>query len=84
MRTITYHISISENGTWAGDGKYSHSVKTNSNGSVNAISGSIFDCPASIPDGAYEAIENTLAEMEYPEVDGGIEFSGKAYGWVLE
>ena len=79
--TKTYLISISENDIWAGDGRYDHTTGTNDAGQ-ETVSGTIRDCPAVLADGAYEAIEDAITEMELPGA-GEIEVSGKTYSWML-
>jgi len=79
--TTTYDISISENGIWAGDGKFDWTIGENSDG-LQTVSGSIRDCPAVLADGAYEAIEDAITETDN-EMEGEVEVSGKTYRWTL-
>jgi hypothetical protein len=74
--TTTYDISISENGIWAGDGKFDWTIGDDS------CSGCIRDCPAVLEEGAYEAIENAITETDN-EMEGELEVCGKTYHWTL-
>jgi len=82
IMTTTYSISISEDNIWAGDGKYDHTTGLNDS-NQETVSGNIRDCAARLEDGAYEAIEDAITEMESPE-DGEVEVNGKTYTWTLE
>ena len=79
--TTTYDISISENGIWAGDGKFDWTIGENAAGQ-QTTSGCIRDCPAVLADGAYEAIEDAITETDN-EMEGELEVSGKTYRWTL-
>ena len=78
--TTTYDISISENGIWAGAGKFDWTLGENSDGQ-QTTSGCIRDCPAVLADGAYEAIEDAVTEDA--KMEGKVEVSGKTYRWTL-
>lgn len=80
--TTTYSISISEDDIWAGSGKYDHTTGLNDS-NQETVSGNIRDCAARLEDGAYEAIEDAITDMDSPE-DGEVEVNGKTYGWTLE
>jgi hypothetical protein len=82
IMTTTYSISISEDNIWAGDGKYDHTTGGNDKGQ-DTVSGNIRDCPANLEDGAYEAIEDAITDMDSPE-NGEVEVNGKTYAWTLE
>ena len=79
--TTTYDISISENGIWAGDGKFDWTLGQNSAGQPTT-SGCIRDCPAVLADGAYEAIEDAITDTDN-EMEGELDVGGKTYHWTL-
>jgi len=79
--TITYDISICENDIWAGDGKFDWTFGENPDGQ-QTTSGCIRDCPAVLEEGAYEAIEDAIADPDN-EMEGEVEVCGKTYHWTL-
>ena len=79
--TTTYDISISENGIWAGAGKFDWTLGDDADGQPK-VSGCIRDCPAVLSDGAYEAIEDAITVTDN-EMEGELDFGGKTYHWTL-
>lgn len=82
--TVTeYHISISANDTWAGDGKLD--VTSFAGGNVSAT---IRDCAAVLggsQDAAeeiYAAIEDAISNMEVAG-DSSLDFGGAIYAWTI-
>ena len=65
----TRKIIISQDQTWAGEGHWSDERKV------------IEDCPAVLPEGAYEAIERDIKTSG--DVRGDLEFGGHDYHWEL-